>query len=427
MKPYYIALLTGIGNDLDHIEDSRLWTEQNLNLQFYVLDNVEDLLAEVPSSVGEDRVLSASDREQLEMGNTIVNEIQATDFALNLLLFIHPVIENNEIKHIIFMHVPVNNLKGQEVAFARVTTLIAFLSAGLTIFIAWKTFGKSYSQLQDIKWAAVEVSKGNLDTHISQNSSDEVGQIIEVFNEMSMKLKDHYNRVKEFMEDFSHEIKSPLSLVKGYNQALMDQLFQDEEEQRNYYHLIDRETDRIQKLVQNFSDFTKLEADSVELERQAIVFAQSIEDIMEKYKLFFEKENIKLNMKLDYDAIIYADEDRLEQIIQNIIQNAIKYSKDDTQIDLVMERKANSCVLAISDNGIGISEKDLAVITKRFYRVNKVRSRKESGTGLGLPIVEKLMILHGGKLVIESQLGIGTTVKLEFPVCDGDDRFVINF
>ena len=140
-----------------------------------------------------------------------------------------------------------------------------------------------------------------------------------------------------------------------------------------------------------------------------------------KYELIFKDKNIKLEMHLDYDVIIFADEDRLEHIIQNIIQNAIRYSKEDTRIDITMERQADNCILAISDNWIGISEENLSLITNRFVRVNKVRSRKESGTGLGLSIVEKIMELHEGKMIIESQLGAGTTVKLVFPAVQDEE------
>ena len=416
LKTYISGLLTEIGEDLDHIEESLDWTLENLNLTFYVRDDVEHLLNSVTSNIDNKKVLSDSDIQQLERGNTVINKIKTQDFALDLLLFIHPIIENNEIEKLLFVHVPANNMEGSEGVFAGLTTLLAILSIGITMMITMKIFGKSYRQLQDIKLAAIEVSKGNLDAKIYENSRDEVGEITEAFNVMSTKLKEEQNRTKEFMEDFSHEVKTPLTLVKNYNQALIDNIIATPEEQQKGYHIINREMNRMQKLIQNFLDFTKLNAQSVELVKHPIVFAQTVEDIMSKYELIFKEKNVKLDMRLDYDVIISADEDRIEQIIQNIIQNAIRYSKDEACISITMEPKETTCVLAISDNGVGISEEHLAIITNRFVRVNKVHSRKDVGTGLGLSIVEKLMELHKGKMIIESQLGVGTTVKLEFPI-----------
>ena len=336
--------------------------------------------------------------------------------GLDVSLFIHPIIENNKIEKILLLHAFSNSMIGNEEVFASQTILFAILFVGLLIFIYQIIFKKSWNKFDDIKLATIEVSKGNFDAKIHDSSRDELGELTELFNAMSTKLKDEQNRTKEFMEDFSHEVKTPLTLVKNYNQALLNNMIQTPEEQRNCYHLIDREMNRMQRLIQNFLDFTKLDAQSVELVKQPIVFAQNVEEILSKYELVFKENNVTLDMKLDYDVIISADEDRLEQIIQNIIQNAIRYSKDEPCIRITMETKENTCVLAIADNGVGISEKNLTIITNRFIRVNKVRSRKEAGTGLGLSIVEKLMELHGGKLSIESQLGEGTTIKLEFPI-----------
>ena len=120
-------------------------------------------------------------------------------------------------------------------------------------------------------------------------------------------------------------------------------------------------------------------------------------------------------MDLNYDIIIDCDEDRIEQIIQNIVQNAVLYKKAEGQMRIVLEMDASNCVLSISDNGRGISEENLAIITNRFVRVDKVSSLKDNGTGIGLSIVEKLMNLHGGNMFIESELGVGTKVSLIFP------------
>ena len=417
VKTYISNLLVEIEKNYDHIEEQKDRIKENLNLNIYRIDSVENLLIQIPSSIEKEKVLSASDIRQLNNGHTVINKVNTRDQALSLLIFIYPIIENNnQLKELLFVHVPYDSVKVGKVISSKLSIVVAILSVGITIIISWKIFGKSYHQLKKIKLGVIEISKGNLDTKLFQNSNDEVGEITEAFNVMSTKLKNEQSRTKEFIEDFSHEIKTPLSLIKNYNQAMMDNMIQDSEEQQRCYRLIEKETNRIHKLIQSYLDFAKLDTQLVEIVKHPIVFAQIIEDIISKYGIIFEENNVKLDMRLDYDVIISADEDRLEQIIQNIIQNAIRYSKDKTCISIKMENKENTCVLTISDNGIGISEEDLAIITNRFIRVNKVYSRKETGTGLGLSIVEKLMKLHNGKMDIESQLGIGTTIKLEFPI-----------
>jgi len=423
LKNYYSDILAKYEKDFANTKGAITLFDPDLNMKIYGFDDVEAIEERIPNSVDQNKIISVSQKKELESGKTVINKIKTTDGKLELQVFIHPIIENNKIVKVLFLHIHINSSgkRVQEEYYSFMTIFLALLSASITVFISRNLFKKPFDQLEGIRLATIEVSKGNLDAQILNYSSDELGELSEEFNTMSTKLKNEQIRVKEFMEDFSHEIKTPLALVKNYNQALMDNIVHSQEEKQKCYHVINRETNRLQKLIQNFLDFTKLDANSVELKRQPIVFAQSVEDIMMKYELTFKEKNIKLDMKLDYDIIISADEDRLEQIIQNIIQNAIRYSKGNPRIEMTMERTDKTCVLAIADNGIGISKEDLSTITNRFVRVNKVRSRKESGTGLGLSIVEKLMDLHGGKMTIESQLGAGTTVKLEFPVLEADD------
>ena len=416
LKNYITGILEYVGSDLENLEESMDWTLENLNLTIYAHDDVETLVKLVPPNVDRQTVLSDQDIQELKNGIPVINKIKTVDSSMDLLLFTYPVIKNGNIEKLLFMHLPSNNMETSEELFAGLTTTLAILLAGLAIMVHKKVFKQSWSNFEHIKSATIALSNGNLDAKIKENSGDEVGELTELFNAMSTNLKDEQIRVKEFMEEFSHEVKTPIALVMNYNQALMDNLVQTPEDQHKCYQLIDREMNRMQKLVQNFLDFTKLDAQSVELVKQPIAFAQFVEDVMSKYGLIFKEKNVRLDMALDYDVIISADEERLEQVIQNIIQNAIRYSKDDAFIRISMKQKEAACVLAIADNGVGISEEHLAVITNRFVRVNKVRSRKEGGTGLGLSIVEKLMELHGGKMVIESQLGVGTTIKLEFPV-----------
>ena len=127
LKTYISDLLTQIGEDVDHIEESLDWALKNLNLTIYVRDDVEHLLAVIPSNIDNQRVLSNLDIQQLEKGNTVINKIKTSDFALDLLLFIHPIIENNKIEKLLFLHVPANNMEGSKGAFASMTTLLAIL------------------------------------------------------------------------------------------------------------------------------------------------------------------------------------------------------------------------------------------------------------------------------------------------------------
>ena len=418
IRSSFIELLRSIDDDFENVDKSIDWTKKTLNVNLHKFEDVEELIVEVPTYINKEKFLSLNERKKINQGDYVVKKFKVTDFGVNLTSFFYPVMKNGVLECLLFIYLPVNNATKESLVFSLVVVIIGMIAALLIFMIAKKSFGKSYNQLQEIKLAATEVSKGNFDAKIWEKSDDELGEISDIINVMSVSLKNNQERMKEFMEDILHEIKTPLTYIKTYNQALMDGMIQEPEEQQKSFRLIDRETNRLQKLIQNFLDFTKLDAEAVELNKQPIVFAQAIEEIMMKYEPIFHRQHIQFEMSLDYDVIIDGDEERLEQIIQNIVQNAIRYSKENPHIEMKLEKQGKKCILSISDNGIGISKEHIDIITNRFVRVNKVRSRKESGTGIGLSIVEKLMTLHGGKMEIESELGVGTTFKLTFPCID---------
>lgn len=412
-------LLQEITTDYTNLDKNIDWLKNNIDMTIHLFDNVNELLENIPFETPSQKIFSSEDYKQLANGEIVVNLLELSSKEGNTfhtLTFTCQVLENNTFKKILFTHYPISKMPINSIYLLIFSFILTLVAAGSTFLWMKQFLSKTQSQLHDIKQAAIDISNGNYSTQIQNQTCDEVGEISEVFNMMAVALNDEQQRMRSFSQDVSHEIKTPLTHIKAYNQALMDNIIRTEKDRMKYHQMIDHETIRLQKFIQNVLDFAKLGASIVELEKQPLVFAQNVEDIMLKYELIFRKKQIQCTMQLDYDVIIEGDEERIEQIIQNIVQNAIRYSKEEPRIDITLTQQDTTCMLTIADNGIGISEEHLAIITNRFVRVNKVKSRKESGTGIGLSIVEKLMELHNGELKIESQLGVGTTCKLIFPL-----------
>lgn len=414
-------LLTEVANDSTQdgqfsgdINEKIEWTFQNTNLLVYSYNSIEELNRNIPFDMNGKDLISDKEIQTLESGEAFFKKVRTYNPDIALLTAVYPVIEDELLEQLLFLYLPVNSFYIDVVVPFYIFGLGVITSVIVYIFVK-KFFCKYMNRLKDVKMAAIQVSQGNYDTKIWSNNFDEIDEISNAFNTMSEALKNDHQRMKDFIADISHEIKTPLTYIKSYNHALLDGIVQNEEEQMKIFKLIDRETSRLQRLIQNFLDFAKLDAQSLELNKVPIVFAQLIEDVMAKYDPIFKEQNMDLKMDLNYDIIIDCDEDRIEQIIQNIVQNAVLYKKAEGQMRIVLEMDASNCVLSISDNGRGISEENLAIITNRFVRVDKVSSLKDNGTGIGLSIVEKLMNLHGGNMFIESELGVGTKVSLIFP------------
>ena len=395
------------------------WTFQNTNLHVYRFYSIEELNRNIPFDLNGEDLISGVEFHKLEDGEAVFQKVLSHDPNIALLTLVYPVMADGMLESVLFHFMPVNIYLVDQVLPLLILSLGIIISLIVFIFVR-KFFYKYKSQLDDLKMAAIQVSEGNYDTKVRSNSLDELGEISNAFNMMSEALKNDHERMKDFIADVSHEIKTPLTYIKSYNHALLDGMIQTEEEQTKIFMLIDREAGRLQRLIQNFLDFAKLDAQSLELNKQPIVFAQLIEEVMAKYDPIFKEKNMQLKMELDYDVIINGDEDRIEQIIQNIVQNAIIYSKREGRIEFKLSMNDSNCLLSISDNGRGISKENLSIITNRFVRVDKVSSLRDSGTGIGLSIVEKLMTLHDGEMFIESELGVGTKVNLLFPVIECD-------
>jgi signal transduction histidine kinase len=192
----------------------------------------------------------------------------------------------------------------------------------------------------------------------------------------------------------------------------------EEAQQKKYLRLIHREAGRLQRLVHDLLDLAQLEGDSYPLNLMPLSLAQLVEDTMGKYEPFLQEKKIRLILDLDFEVIVFGDEDRLEQVITNIVDNALRYSHENGELKVALTQKNNACTLTISDTGEGIPPEELQRLGERFYRVDKSRTRKKGGSGLGLSIVKQIIFLHKGTMQIDSVLGKGTEVSVTLPLYD---------
>jgi signal transduction histidine kinase len=214
---------------------------------------------------------------------------------------------------------------------------------------------------------------------------------------MSASIQKEDERKKEFLADVSHELRTPISYVKGYSEALIAGLVKSYHDQERYLKIIHREAIRMERLVGDLLDLSRLDSEDFRLELRPLPLAQLVEDCLEKYIPKLQEKGLLLRSDLDPDIIINADEGRIEQVIQNIVDNAINYT-DKGQITVFLSKHEKGCQLSIKDTGIGIPSEDIQRVTQRFYRVNKARTRSdeleiESGSGQGTCITIILPVI----------------------------------
>ena len=243
---------------------------------------------------------------------------------------------------------------------------------------------------------------------VQGQSKDELHQMELTFNEMIDHLKANYQKQEQFVSDASHEMNTPISIVKSYAQLLKRRGKERPELFDEAVEAIDSEADRMQLLVEQMLLLAK---NQVETERTNIDVVDLIEAVRRQFIGAYKRE-IRM-ISSDEPVIVYGNEDQLKQVIYILLDNALKYS--DNEIKLKIAEHDEQAIIDVTDYGYGIASEDLERIFDRFYRVDKARSRETGGTGLGLSIAQTIINEHGGLLSVASELHQGTTFTISLP------------
>lgn len=274
--------------------------------------------------------------------------------------------------------------------------------------------------LIDMKKASNVYAQGDFDYRIPIQSNDEIGELAETLNKMAESLGEVDEQRKEFLANVSHELRTPLSYIRGYTEMMQDDSL-DDQTRRQYYEIIERETERLQRLVNDLLDLAQLERDSYPMTKQPVVFSQVLEDVVYRMDPIAKAKGVRLGTDFDPEQIVLGDHDRLEQVIGNLLDNALRYTGEGKQIQISTHTEDGTAVCVVRDQGEGISSEHLDRLTNRFYRVDKSRTRKDGGTGLGLAITKHIIDRHDGSLSFESTVGEGTTVTIRLPLLPEDE------
>lgn len=208
---------------------------------------------------------------------------------------------------------------------------------------------------------------------------------------------------KDFVANVSHELRTPLASIKGYSETLLDSALNDKETLRNFLSIIDKHATRMSLLIDDLLILSKLESERLPVNSLAMELAPFLEQMVHNFARNAESKNIDLNLDVaDKSVKVYGDKDRLEQVMVNLIDNAIKYTPSGGKVTVKAYEDDTMIRVDVVDTGIGIPSEDVGRVFERFYRVDKGRSRQMGGTGLGLAIVKHIIVGHNGKVWAES-------------------------
>jgi len=273
-----------------------------------------------------------------------------------------------------------------------------------------------------LQMATQNIKNGNLDFEVEVHNQDEIGELCEDFEEMRIRLKDNAEeklrseqQQKELISNISHDLKTPITAIKGYVEGLLDGVADTPEKQNKYLQTVYSKAIDMDRLINELSFYSKIDTNKIPYTFNRINVVGYFEDCAEDIGRELEDEGFGFSYQnyVDDSVQMIADAEQIKRVINNIVGNSKKYSdKADTKIHMTVKDVGDFVQIEIEDNGKGIAAKDLPYIFDRFYRTDASRNSSKGGSGIGLSIVKKIMEDHGGKIWVTSKEGIGTVMYL---------------
>ncbi|MFT9496414.1 sensor histidine kinase [Anaerosolibacter sp.] len=329
-----------------------------------------------------------------------------------------PILVNGQVENAIIMHSPLYEITNtiQEVhKIIWATMAISFIISAIVIYFLSK---KLSQPLQSMDQAAKKLALGDFSQRVDVYTEDEIGRVTHTFNNMAEQLEKMEENRRSFISAVAHELRSPLTLIKGFVQGIVDGTVEADDQSR-YLQIILKETTRLGKLISNLLDVQRMESNAYPIHPEHFDINELIRRTLLKYEEEIERRKIEMNLDFRQDTlIVLADRDGIEQVLSNLIENAMKFVDEGGSIGIRVQEKSDKAWIDIKDNGIGISKEEQQVIWNKFYKVDKARNRNKEGTGLGLHIAKQIIERHGEQIQVESELGKGTVFRFSLSLSD---------
>lgn len=336
-------------------------------------------------------------------------------YSEEVLTMIVPVTEGFSTKGYLIVHKPVSYFEEQQrsimVAFYITITVIYILSFMIFLGIHFLV----YRPLCKITEAAKQYASGNLDYEIPVNSQDEIGYLSASLNYMSAHLRDMENYQKKFVANVSHDFRSPLTSIKGYVEAIADGTIP-VELQGKYLNIILFETERLTDLTRDLLTLNEFDTKDLLLNKETFDLHETIKQVAASFEGTCTSRKISIELLLASRVLyVYADRSKIQQVLYNLLDNAIKFSNPQSTITVETTERNEKVFISVRDYGIGIPKEDLNKIWERFYKSDLSRGKDKKGTGLGLAIVREIIQAHNENINVISTEGVGTEFIFSLP------------
>ena len=354
------------------------------------------------------------------LNNTFVDDAMFGNiFTEPMMSFIAPVIYEYQTRAYICIHVPKSVVTDEATDFMDIInlSLLAVMTVILLSYIA--VYLLVAYPTRRIRSAALEYARGNYDYPLDISTHDELGDLANSVRYMVGEIRNVDDYQKKFIANISHDFRSPLTSIKGYAEAMKDGTIPYELQGR-YLDIILFEADRLTKLTTNLLDLNRMDSQGVMLDISGFDINQVIKNVAAAFEGTCRDKKIVIELEFaEFETKVDADMGRIQQVLYNLTDNAIKFSNPDSRVEIETEEKGGKVLIRVRDHGAGIPKDNIKKIWERFYKTDTSRGKDKKGTGLGLSIVKEIITAHGENISVISTEGVGTEFTFSLPLSEG--------
>ncbi|NWF98507.1 MAG: HAMP domain-containing protein [Nitrospirae bacterium] len=304
----------------------------------------------------------------------------------------------------------IQQTQGKETIFMmrsnRFLILSVLILGGLSLILSFIFSRKLTKPIKNLTEAAKQISEGNIKSRVSVSGKDEISVLGNTFNIMAENLERHESLRRKLTANIAHELRTPLTVMQGEIEGMLDGLIKTDTER---LQSLLEETSRLKRLIEAIEELTKAEASGLELKKEYVEIKTFLNNIKGRFEKIFSDKGVSLGLDCKDNLKVYADPEKLSQIIINLLTNALKATNKGGQVIIKADIEGDLGKITISDTGIGIKKDELPYIFERFYKAS------EGGIGIGLTIAKELIEAHGGKIIVNSEIGKGTSFEIYLP------------
>ena len=334
---------------------------------------------------------------------------------------ISPVTRGMTIRGYVTIHLPLTEIYQSRDHIVNIMFIVAALFIVLSFVILLQFTLTVYRPLMKITDGAQEFARGNLGYRIETKSSDEIGFLADSMNDMARELEKGNEYQRQFIANVSHDFRSPLTSIKGFTEAMIDGTIPPEMHEK-YLRIINQEADRLEGLTQSVMRLSSMDVNEAVLKKAAFDINRVIKETAALFEGSCRKKKIVIRLVLVGEQLYcMADEERIKQVLYNLLDNAIKFSDRDSEIKIETEEKYDKCYISVKDYGCGIRTSDLTKIWNRFYKSDSSRGKDRRGSGIGLAIVKEIINAHGQNINVSSTEGAGTEFTFTLELAEEGD------